>query len=54
MRKPGCRLIMDLGIPPRRADVTQRIGHELHAREENGMMTRKRLLLVMLATFVTC
>jgi hypothetical protein len=52
MRKPDCRLIMDLGIPPRRVDVTQRIGHELHAGGENRMMTRKRLMLVLLVTMV--
>lgn len=50
MRKRPCGRIIGIGMPPRLADVTQRIGRELHAGEENGKMTRKRLLLVMLVT----
>jgi hypothetical protein len=39
-------------MPPRLANVTQRIGRELQAGEENGMMTRKRLTLILLVTMV--
>jgi hypothetical protein len=54
MRKRRCGLIidLDLGMLPRRAAVTEHIGRELQTGEENGMMTRKRLLLVMLVTMV--
>jgi hypothetical protein len=36
----------------RQADVTEHVGREPHAGEENGMMTRKRLVFVALVTMV--
>jgi hypothetical protein len=39
-------------MPLRRAHVTERIGQELHAGEENGTMTRKGLMLALLVTMV--
>jgi hypothetical protein len=52
MRKRRYWFIIVLGMLRRRANMTERIGPELPAGEENGMMTRNRLMLVLLVTLV--
>lgn len=52
MWKRRCGRIIGIGIPSGWADVTEHIGRELQAGEENETMTRKRVLLVTLVAML--
>ena len=52
MRKRRCGLIIGIGIPSEPANARCHAGHELQAEGENKMITRKRALLVLLATML--